>query len=338
MKKLALIASSIALSSVLQAEDISHQALIDIIDSYRKTELKEVESKIQTLLLNKDYWLSVLKNQDIRFGYYENKEYIFVSNKSIPELSLYQFKHGRLSQIGQSEALIGSGKGNKKVSGDLTTPIGVYDLKNKLTKLDQYYGAMAFVTSYPNAYDKSLKKTGYGIWIHGMPLDGNRDEKNTKGCIAIENEIIMQYDKRIRFDNTILITYEGAYIAPTKDEIANILAQLYLWKETWEKGDFDNYIAFYDQSFKKSDGTKYSHYKRYKQRIFAKNERKKIKLSQIDVVPYPNEEGKKLFRITFNQEYLAFDKKGKLSYRSNGQKELYVNVSEDGSMSILLEE
>ncbi|WP_027327534.1 L,D-transpeptidase Cds6 family protein [Helicobacter pametensis] len=337
MKKLAFITSSIAFLG-LQAQDISHQALIDIIDSYRKTELKEVESKIQTLLVNKDYWLSVLRDQDVQYGYYENMEFIFVSNKSIPDLSLYQFNDGVVSQIGSSNALVGSGKGNKKVSGDLTTPIGVYDLKNKLTKLDQYYGAMAFVTSYPNAYDKSLQKTGYGIWIHGMPLNGNRDEKNTKGCIAIENEIITQYDKRIRFDNTILITYEDNYIQPTKDDIANLLAQLYLWKDTWEKGDFDNYIAFYSPDFKKPNKTNYKQYKRYKQRIFDKNEKKKIKFSQIDIVPYPNEEGKKLFRITFNQEYTAFDKKNKPSYRSNGRKELYVNLLEDGSMSILLEE
>lgn len=337
MKKLALIASSLAFLN-LQAEDISHQALIDIIDSYRKTELKEVESKIQTLLLNKDYWLSVLRDQDITYGYYENKEYIFVSNKSIPNLSLFRFSKGELEEIGVSSALVGSGKGNKKVSGDLTTPIGVYDLQNKLTKLDQYYGAMAFVTSYPNAYDKSLRKTGYGIWIHGMPLNGNRDELNTKGCIAIENEDIKIYDKRIKFDNTILITYEGSYIPPTKDEVANLLAQLYLWKDTWEKGDFDNYIAFYDSNFKKSNGTNYVNYKKYKSRIFSKNENKQIKISSIDITPYPNDEGKKLFRITFNQEYLALDKKQKVSYRSNGKKELYVILLEDGSMSILLEE
>lgn len=336
MKKLALTAL-IALMG-LQAEDISHQALIDIIDSYRKTELKEVESKIQTLLLNKDYWLSVLQRQDTQYGYYENMEFIFVSNKSAPDLTLYQFDRGELKQIGYSSALVGSGKGDKKIMGDLTTPIGVYDLKNKLTKLDQYYGAMAFVTSYPNAYDKSLQRTGYGIWIHGMPLDGNRDEKNTKGCIAIENEIIIKYDKRIRFDNTILLTYESVYTPPTKEEIANILAQLYLWKDTWEKGDFDNYIAFYDADFKKPNKTDYKQYRQYKQRIFAKNERKKIKFSQIDIVPYPNEEGKKLFRITFNQDYTAFNKKNKISYRSKSKKELYVRLTEEGNMSILLEE
>lgn len=335
LKKIALIAS-VFLS--IQAEDLSHQALIDIIDSYRKSELKEVENKIQTLLVNKDYWLSVLRDQDVAYGYYENKEYIFVSNKDIPDLRLYRFDKGVLSEIGKSDALVGSGKGDKKISGDLTTPIGVYDLKNKLTKLDQYYGAMAFVTSYPNAYDRSLKRTGYGIWIHGMPLNGNREEINTKGCIAIENEIIISYDKQIKFGNTILLTYEGNYIPASKDEVANILSQIYLWKDAWEKGDFDNYIAFYSSEFKKPNGVNYEAYRKYKSRIFSKNEDKQIKISQIDVTPYPNEEAKRLFRVSFHQEYTAFNKNKEVSYRSNGKKELYLQLLEDGSISILLEE
>lgn len=320
------------------SSDISHEALIDIIDSYRKSELKDIESKLQTLLLNREYWLSVLRDQNITYGYYENKEYIFVADKSIPNLLLFHFKKGKLEQLGGSHSLVGSGKGDKKISGDLTTPIGVYDLQNKLTKLNQYYGTMAFVTSYPNAYDKSLKKTGYGIWIHGMPLNGNRDELNTKGCIAIENDIISNYDKKIKFDSTVLITYEKQYLTPTKEDIANLLTQLYLWKDTWEKGDFDNYISFYNSNFKKTNGTNYSSYKAYKSRIFAKNEDKKIRLSGIDIIPYPNENGDRLFRITFNQEYVALNKKGKISYQSNSQKELYVILLEDGNMSILLEE
>lgn len=322
----------------IQAEDLSHQALIDIIDSYRKSELREVENKIQTLLVNKDYWLSVVRDQDVSYGYYENKEYIFVSNKDIPDLRLYRFDKGHLSEVGKSGALVGSGKGDKKISGDLTTPIGVYDLKNKLTKLDQYYGAMAFVTSYPNAYDRSLKRTGYGIWIHGMPLNGNREEINTKGCIAIENEIIVSYDKQIKFGNTILLTYEGSYIPASKDEIANILSQIYLWKDAWEKSDFDNYIAFYNPEFKKPNGVSYEDYRKYKSRIFSRNEDKQIKISQIDVTPYPNEENKRLFRVSFHQEYTALNKQKEVSYRSNGKKELYIQLLEDGGISILLEE
>lgn len=334
MKKLALISSMLCL---IQANDFSEKALDSIVSSYRQAGWQQVEQKIQNVLADKRYWLIALQNQDIRYGYYENTSFLFISDKSKPSLSLYKVQNGQLTLQANVDALVGSGKGNKNISGDLTTPIGVYDLLNKLTKLDQYYGPMAFVTSYPNVYDKSLKKTGYGIWIHGMPLNGNRDELNTKGCIAIENDEITKFDKIIKYNNTLLITYEGNYIPPTKDEMASVLSGLFQWKDAWQKGDFNQYISFYDTNFKKPNGMGYKGFKQYKQKIFAKKEVKQINLFKVDVAPYPNEEGKKLFRITFDQDYTAFNGE-KLTYRSSGRKELYVLLKPNGKISILLEE
>ncbi|RDU70997.1 L,D-transpeptidase family protein [Helicobacter brantae] len=322
---------------LIQANDFSEKALDSIVSSYRQAGWQQVEQKIQNVLADKRYWLIALQNQDIRYGYYENTSFLFISDKSKPSLSLYKVQNGQLTLQANVDALVGSGKGNKNISGDLTTPIGVYDLLNKLTKLDQYYGPMAFVTSYPNAYDKSLKKTGYGIWIHGMPLNGNRDELNTKGCIAIENDEITKFDKIIKYNNTLLITYEGNYIPPTKDEMASVLSGLFQWKDAWQKGDFNQYISFYDTNFKKPNGMGYKGFKQYKQKIFAKKEVKQINLFKVDVAPYPNEEGKKLFRITFDQDYTAFNGE-KLTYRSSGRKELYVLLKPNGKISILLEE
>ncbi len=334
MKRLAIVASLLCFS---YASDFADEALEKIVRQYRQNGLQQVENSIQTLLEEKRYWLLALQNQDVSYGYYESYRYLFVSNKSIPNLTLYQINDGKLTQLGATNALVGSGKGNKKVSGDLTTPIGVYDLLNKLKKLDQYYGPMAFVTSYPNVYDKSLKKTGYGIWIHGMPLNGNRDELNTKGCIAIENDEITKFDKQIKYNDTLLITYENTFIPATKDEIASILSELFQWKEAWQKGDFEKYISFYNTDFKKSNGMKYDRYKSYKERIFSKKEVKQINLSKINIAPYPNEEGKKLFRVTFNQDYAAFNGE-KLTYRSNDKKELYIILDSQNHFTILLEE
>lgn len=334
MKKLAIVASILSLT---YASDFADKALEEIVKQYRQSGLQQVENSIQMLLTQKQYWLVALKNQDISYGYYENSHFLFIANKGIPNLTLYKIDNGQFTQIGIANALVGSGKGDKKVSGDLTTPIGVYNLLNKLTKLDQYYGPMAFVTSYPNAYDKSLKKTGYGIWIHGMPLNGNRDELNTKGCIAIENDIITKYDKQIKYSNTLLITYENNFIPATKDEIASILAGLFSWKEAWQKGDFQTYISYYNPEFKKSNGVKYEKYKAYKERIFAKKEIKQINLSKIDITPYPNAENKRLFKVSFDQSYAAFNGE-KLTYRSNDRKELYILLDTQNNFSILLEE
>ena len=73
-----------------------------------------------------------------------------------------------------------------------------------------------------------------------------------------------------------------------------------------------------------------------KRRIFQKGEEKEIKFTKINVSPYPNEENKKLFKISYHQDYKAF-LKGTLNYYSNGNKELYVELK-NGKMQILVEQ
>ena len=63
---------------------------------------------------------------------------------------------------------------------------------------------MAFVTSYPNSYDKYRGKNGYGIWIHGLPTEQEREEFTT-GCIAIKNSNIESLEENIDIDKTIYI-------------------------------------------------------------------------------------------------------------------------------------
>ncbi len=52
-------------------------------------------------------------------------------------------------------------KGDKKTEGDLRTPIGVYDLVKKISNVDEFYGPLAFVISYPNIYDRYKENTSH---------------------------------------------------------------------------------------------------------------------------------------------------------------------------------
>ena len=47
--------------------------------------------------------------------------------------------------------------GKKEFEGDKKTPEGSYDLVQKRTGLDQFYGPLALVTSYPNNFDQILQ-------------------------------------------------------------------------------------------------------------------------------------------------------------------------------------
>ena len=155
--------------------------MVNLVNEYKKNGIDAVESILEKYLSSKEYWAEYLKGNVTEYGYFEDMQFLFISNKSAPSLTLYELKDSTLKQLGTTGALVAKGKGNKKKEGDLTTPIGSYDLNARLTGLDQYYGPLAFSTSYPNVYDKSLKKTGGGIWIHGLPLNGDREELKTRG-------------------------------------------------------------------------------------------------------------------------------------------------------------
>nr|WP_144005885.1 murein L,D-transpeptidase family protein [Helicobacter cetorum] len=311
------------------------ERLLDILRLYQKQGLQVVGKKLDSYLRDESFWIEELKNKDTDFGYYENKQFLFVSDKSKPDLRLYEVQDNMLKKINSSKALVGSKKGDKTLEGDLATPIGVYRITQKLERLDQYYGPLAFVTNYPNLYDTLKKRTGHGIWVHGMPLNGDRNELNTKGCIAIENQILSSYDNLLKGKKALLIVYENKFIPSTKEELAMILSSLFQWKEAWAKGDFERYMGFYDPSFTRYDGMKINAFKEYKKRVFAKKERKNIAFFSINVTPYPNSENKRLFYVVFDQDYKAYQQE-RLSYSSNSRKELYVEIKND-KMSIVVE-
>lgn len=312
----------------------------DWIRIYRENGVETLEKKIDAVLQTQDYWKEVLKDKDTRFGYYEDLKYLFVASKDAPtlespKLKLYALENGKWVEKLNASSLVGSKGGHKQKEGDLATPIGVYTLDKRLVNLDQYYGPLAYTTSYPNLYDRVQKRTGYGIWIHGMPLNGNREELNTRGCIAIENNLLTSVDKIVNHQDSLLITFANEISEVKKADLEVILADLFQWKEAWKNNAIDSYLSFYSKDFIRYDGQKYDAFAAVKRQIFNKGEQKNIQFSKINISPYPNEEGKNLFKIGYHQDYKAY-LNGKLNYSSNGDKELYVELK-NGKMQILAE-
>ncbi|MDE6886561.1 MAG: L,D-transpeptidase family protein [Helicobacteraceae bacterium] len=313
------------------ADEVNKNKMYEIVDEYRKDGLKNIKSILEKYLIDRDYWLNVLNTKDTKFGYYENLKYIFIASKSDTKLQLYKLENNKFNLINQTNAIFGSNQNDKKVEGDLATPIGVYTLTAKLSKLDQYYGPLAFATSYPNLYDKLHKKTGYGIWIHGLPLNGDRTEKNTKGCIAIENNTLSQYEKIIDYKDTILITSTNPLKEVSKDTLANILQGLFIWRNAWIENDLEMYLSFYDNDFIRFDGMKIKEFVDYKKRVFSKNETKSIDFVWINIAPYPNDKNQNMYKVIFLEDY-----KAEGGYKFKGVKELYITLN-NNKMKILVE-
>jgi len=293
---------------------------LDIVDLYRTKGLVAVEKEIEEQLTKKSYWDYYLQNKDVSRGYYESIEYLMICQKNVKDIKLYDTKSQ--SELFNSDVFVGEIDGDKQVEGDLKTPVGVYKLKRRITNVDPFYGPLALTTNYPNLYDKSLGKTGHGIWIHGLPLNQERDDY-TQGCIALDNTKIKNLDATIDIKNSILVISEDKLIETTKEDMSAILSNIFQWRESWKNSDIESYLSFYSSEFKKANGQSLLQFADYKKRVFKKNERKTILFSNINVIPYPNELNKKLFKVIMDEKYKT------KTYRFNGKKELYIELLDD---------
>ncbi|EAI7628477.1 murein L,D-transpeptidase [Campylobacter jejuni] len=324
LKRLALL---ITLSSLML-----HAS--DLVKIYLNQGLDAVGVAIEKELTQKDFWLSEIGDKNISLGYYDDNVAIVLTNKTDKILRVYSYEDGKIRKDFEQKEIITGLMGDKKIEGDLKTPVGFYELGRKFNLGDPYYGPFAFATTYPNLLDKVQGKTGGGIWIHGYPLDGSRlDEFKTRGCIALFNNNLEKFAQVVQDKKVFVMTEEKEKIRAKKDQIASLLADLFTWKLAWTNSDTNTYLSFYDeQEFKRFDKMKFEQFASMKKSIFSRKEDKKIKFSDINISPYPNLENETMYRISFYEDYYT------KNYQFRGDKILYVKIDSKGKMKILAEQ
>jgi len=259
----------------------------DYVNIYRFQGINEVEKEIEKSLTDINYWREYLVGKNIDYGYYEYKKYVLVAQKEQLEMSLFERVGNDYKLVVRNNVIVGENRGDKFLEGDKKTPEGAYELTEKKTQLDQFYGPFALVTTYPNVFDQSLDKNGSGIWIHGMPFNGGR-ENFTRGCIALDNNELENLERSLDITKTILLTSNNEFKKATKEDIAQILAMIFKWRDTWKYSNIDDYLSFYSTEFKKADKSDFAQFSEFKRRVFAKDEKKIINFTNIDISPYPN--------------------------------------------------
>ncbi|EOH9610232.1 murein L,D-transpeptidase family protein, partial [Campylobacter jejuni] len=306
----------------------------DLVKIYLNQGLDAVGVAIEKELTQKDFWLSEIGDKNISLGYYDDNVAIVLTNKTDKILRVYSYEDGKIRKDFEQKEIITGLMGDKKIEGDLKTPVGFYELGRKFNPGDPYYGPFAFATTYPNLLDKVQGKTGGGIWIHGYPLDGSRlDEFKTRGCIALFNNNLEKFAKVVQDKKVFVMTEEKEKIRAKKDQIASLLADLFTWKLAWTNSDTNAYLSFYDeQEFKRFDKMKFEQFASMKKSIFSRKEDKKIKFSDINISPYPNLENETMYRISFYEDYYT------KNYQFRGDKILYVKIDSKGKMKILAEQ
>lgn len=188
----------------------------------------------------------------IPFDTENSTDYMIVVEKDTQQLFLYA-NDGTLRQVRQMNCSTGKVRGAKEVSGDLKTPEGVYFFVKEFQdkELAPIYGTRAFPMDYPNLLDRIAGLTGDSIWLHGTnkPLK----ERDSSGCVALENANLDEIAKYITLNRTpIIIVKKLSYQDPpeAKAEIKeSVLRMLSEWKDAVEKGTYHNYLSFYDPEY-----------------------------------------------------------------------------------------
>lgn len=260
----------------------------------------------------------------------KQQKYALILEKQNHVLSVYKQTENNLFETVKTYlAITGKKDGDKKYTGDARTPEGVYFITKKMNKehLASKYGPGAFVLDYPNVFDLRLKKSGYGIWIHGIE-NNKRIESltDTKGCVALQNEDWIDLQKYISIRETPLIITQKVSFFPSKEahDLKNqqIMSFIKSWKKSWEESNLDQYIDFYSNTFTSNTFNKKSWYEMKKSIANSQRDKIEIELSDINIYSFDNE-----VVISFLQKYVSSNKS------DYGKKFLYLK-DENGNYKI----
>lgn len=216
----------------------------------------------------------------------------------------------------------------KVVEGDLKTPVGVYRLTSFLKdeQLIDFYGRGAFPLNYPNVIDRQQRRTGSGIWLHGLPKGmDSRPFLDSDGCVVIDNDSLQEMQQYITTGITHMVLSDEPLSWVSSHQAESRSAQLdkafTAWQEAWESKDNEAYLAFYAEDFYDFNRHK-NQWSDYKSRV--NNGKSWIKVETSKVSFYADLKQSELVTVRYYQDYQSSN------YNWRGWKEQLWRQSSDG--------
>lgn len=255
----------------------------------------------------------------------------------VPASRLYVFANNKGTLTRVTDQYVSSGKnGARKLrEGDQRTPVGVYFVTGRISPatLPDFYGSGALPINYPNEWDMRLGRTGYGIWIHGVPTDTySRAPQASDGCIAVANNDLESLFGMVPDTNAPVIITDGVrWVEPEaiQSRRKDVEAMLESWRRDWESMSFERYSRHYSRSFV-SDGLGRVAWLQKKRRINAAKSYIKVNFSNLSAFAYPGEQN--LVVLTFDQNYRSSN------FNDRSKKRQYWRQESDGRWRIIFEE
>jgi murein L,D-transpeptidase YafK len=250
-----------------------------------------------------------------------SRVYVYENNRELPRL------------IADYYTTLGKRGIDKLREGDQKTPLGIYHVTSHIpgAKLPDLYGWGAFPINYPNEWDRRSGKTGYGIWLHGVPAENYaRAPRASDGCVALANDEIAELAKRVQPGATpVVIAERVEWVTPEawRAERERFTRQLEAWRSDWEGRDADEYLSHYARDFRVG-ATDLAAWSAHKRRVNASKSWIKVGLANLSVL---RSGGESVIEVTFDQDYRSSN----LSQRAR-KRQFW--VEEDGRWKIAYED
>ena len=248
--------------------------------------------------------------------------FAFLLDKKTRTLTVWKSEGDRIHLVSAVPADIGAHPGDKLTAGDFKTPEGIYFFQSTRSgkTLDfSRYGERIFTLDYPNYFDRMDKKTGNGIWLHGIP-DSKSLLRGSHGCVVVRNKALEELAQFIELKQTpIVVVNQAEYLSERDWLLAQHKTRNWLddWRSSWGNGNLDQYMEQYADGFH-SRGMNKAQWREHKKGLYEKYRSIEIDLKDVQIFT----EGQKVV-IRFLQSYKS-DRKTEF-----GTKILYALRVED---------
>ncbi len=209
-------------------------------------------------------------------------------------LYLFENRQGQPRLIGDYYVSTGKKGALKQREGDQRTPVGVYFVTSRLQAdtLDDFYGAGALPVNYPNEWDDRYGRTGYGIWIHGVPSDTySRPPRASDGCIALPNGDLEPLLGSIDVGNTPVVITDGFEWLPAGDVAARrreLQRAIEAWRRDRESRDPMRYGRHYAADFS-GDGMTRAQWMDHQLHDAKRGRELRMRIEDLGLYAYPGE-------------------------------------------------
>ena len=333
-----LILGDLLLARFNQVGSIGSSALLRQINTDQELRIEQLRAEAQARLRG---YLALAGNLEVPralLSLSTSTEFALVVDKSRNRLYVYRnLGPGQPPElVDDFYIVLGKKTGDKFFEGDLRTPNGIYFVTSYLpdAKLPPLYGSGAFPVNYPNEFDRHLRKTGTGIWLHGtLKSLYSRPPLDSEGCVVLTNEEFGRISQYVEVGRTpVIISEQVEWVSSASWLEQNIEIQTTLerWRQTWEQADIENYLQMYSPDFW-AQGYDRTSWSVYKKKVFANKKFQKIDLEDVSLLAYPNvANGRPMVVANFVQRYRSNNFNGDM------RKRLYM-VKEQERWTVLYE-